>query len=75
MLLLIYQNMSMHVFNITKCSPMIELLSLPKAQTHGGPLGTVNLQNDQFDEKYLGRKVAFASDDCLFNFGSSSENM
>lgn len=51
--------------------PITELLSEPKAQTHGGPFGTVNLQKDQFEEKYLGKKVAFARDDCLFNFGSS----
>lgn len=56
-------------------SPITELVSEPKAQIHGGPLGTVNLQNDQFDEKYFGKNVAFASDDCLFNFGSSSEKI
>lgn len=51
---------------------MTELLSAPKAQTHGGPLGTVNLQNDQFEEKYLGKKDAFANVDCLLSFGSSN---
>lgn len=54
---------------------MMELLSAPKAQTHCGPFGTVNLQNDQFDEKYLGKKEAFAKVDCLFSFGSSNANM
>lgn len=50
---------------------MTEWSSAPKAQIHGGPLGTVNLQNDHVDEKYFGKNVAFASGDCLFNFGSS----
>lgn len=54
---------------------MTELLSVPKAQTQGGPFGTVNLQKDQLDEKYFGKKVAFASDDVLFSFGSSREKM
>lgn len=54
---------------------MTELLSVPKAQTHGGPLGTVNLQNDQFDAKYFGKKAAFANEDCLFSFGSSRAKM
>lgn len=51
--------------------PMTELLSEPKAQIQGGPFGTVNLQNDQFEEKYLGRNEAFAKVDCLLSFGSS----
>lgn len=55
--------------------PITELLSEPNAHTHGGPLGTVNLQNDHIEEKYLGRKLAFASDDCLFSFGSSNANI
>lgn len=55
--------------------PITELLSVPKAHTHGGPLGTVNLQNDQFEEKYFGKNVALANVDCLFSFGSSKENM
>lgn len=54
---------------------MTELLSAPKAQTHGGPLGTVNLQNDQFELKYFGKNVALANVDCLFNFGSSNANI
>lgn len=54
---------------------MTELLSAPKAQTQGGPFGTVNLQKDQFDEKYFGKNVALASDDVLFSFGSSREKM
>lgn len=54
---------------------MTELLSEPKAQTHGGPFGTVNLQNDHVDEKYFGKNEAFANVDCLFNFGSSNANI
>lgn len=55
--------------------PTIELLSAPNAQIQGGPFGTVNLQNDQLDEKYFGRKLALARDDCLFSFGSSKAKM
>lgn len=54
---------------------MTELLSAPKAQMHGGPLGTVNLQKDHVDEKYLGKNVALAKVDCLFSLGSSSAKM
>lgn len=54
---------------------MTEWSSAPKAQILGGPLGTLNLQNDHVDEKYLGKKTAFAKGDCLFNFGSSNAKM
>lgn len=50
---------------------MMELLSTPKAQIHGGPFGIVNLQKLQLLEKYFGKKFTVAKLDCLFNFSSS----
>ena len=55
--------------------PITELVSVPKAQMHGGPFGIVNLQNDQFDEKYCWKNGALASDDCLLSLGSSRAKM
>lgn len=63
------------MFKASNLLPITELLSAPKAHTQGGPFGTVNLQKDQFDAKYFGKNAAFASEDCLFNFGSSNANI
>lgn len=60
--------------NLCECLPIIELLSTPNAQMHGGPFGMVNLQKLQLLEKYLGKKLTVAKLDCLFNFSSSRLN-
>lgn len=49
--------------------------SVPKAQMHGEPEGTWNLEKLHLELKYLGRKVAEAKLDCLFLLGSSAAKM
>mgnify|MGYP006989451336 CR=1 FL=1 len=57
-----------------KYIPMTDLLSWPNAQILLGPPGTWNLQKLHLLLKYLGRNVADAKLDCLFNFESSTPN-
>lgn len=54
---------------------MTALGSVPKAQMHGEPEGTWNLEKLHLELKYFGRKLADAKLDCLFFFGSSAAKM